>query len=1037
MCYDGYTFRILTHTPIDTLSISSSNIQCIAEDPNRNMWIGTKHGISMLSRTDGHFHNYSIPDAQGKPTARHIYGIHINKRGQIWLKGIEALFLLDPKTDTIVAYPHKTNPRTVPTDLGNSPLMEDHRGRLWVGTKDGLYIFNQQNKQYQPIPIGNNLDEVNYRIASIYEDSRLNIWVGTDYGLFLIDTTQWRGKKYSTSNNLPINGLVNSISETSDSSILVGSDAGIAVITPDGTGQALTEVVLNGHIKKITNVNQVLIDRHKVLWVGMMEGLFKCNYFNQRFKSYAMDPEGNNLFGGNIIASMYQEPDGTYWVGTWGTGLYHFNPKNGKIKKYSTQTPERPIDNDFVHVIFKRKNGTMLLGTRNGVMAYNPATQQFQSVKPQTARGIFKNNRVYAIDEQPNGNLWFATINGLYCLQPNGKLRNYTTNAPDSMRIVSIEVRDVVVDRLGYIWVATGGGLNQLDSLGRVRRTFTKPKQLEHNSLLSNDLLCLHQDNDGEMWIGTANGLLKYDRSTETFIAPPEITTNSAGQVYAIEEDSMSCLWLTTNRGIVMLNPKTHFFRTFTTNDGLLSNECNLGASYRAKNGDIYIGTIAGINFFTPTEINVRHEQLKVALTRIELLGHKNEMTQLPVNVPEIKIVQGFKFLTIEFSAFDFNAPEKCRYRYKILGYDDKWVDLGTKHSIVFTNLKERSYELLLMGTSSDTEWNGEPLTLKIVVVAPFLRSKIAIAIYIILVVLITMEYITRRNRNLKRMNKIIKEREFVLNELEEQKNELQSTNKNLTDSINYAKRIQEAIIPSTHFFNMILPDSFILYMPKDIVSGDFYWINETQNKTFVAAVDCTGHGVPGAFMSIIGIELLRNITTLQGVNDASEILNLLSINIFDTFSSKMNAKASMVQDSMDVAFCVIDREYNTLQYAGAFSNLFLLRNGKIIEFSGDRYSVGSTSKEGNMLFSSYYIPLQPNDMIYMLTDGYVDQFGGVDGKKFKFRRFRQLLLNIYTLPFDQQRQHMHDAIVSWMGMHEQVDDILVIGIRPDLSCMF
>jgi len=204
-----------------------------------------------------------------------------------------------------------------------------------------------------------------------------------------------------------------------------------------------------------------------------------------------------------------------------------------------------------------------------------------------------------------------------------------------------------------------------------------------------------------------------------------------------------------------------------------------------------------------------------------------------------------------------------------------------------------------------------------------------------------------------------------------------------------------------------------------------------------VAVVDCTGHGVPGAFMSIIGIELLRNITNNQGVNDAAEILNRLNTGVTQTFRKDHYEDSALVKDGMDVAFCTIDKENNILQYAGAFSNLYLVRDSKITEIKGDRYSVGMGSEPEKQLFSSHYIPIQPDDMLYIFTDGYADQFGGPENKKYKFRRFRHLLLNIHKLPLETQRQYIMDSIIEWKGNNDQVDDILIIGIKPDLNCLF
>jgi len=189
--------------------------------------------------------------------------------------------------------------------------------------------------------------------------------------------------------------------------------------------------------------------------------------------------------------------------------------------------------------------------------------------------------------------------------------------------------------------------------------------------------------------------------------------------------------------------------------------------------------------------------------------------------------------------------------------------------------------------------------------------------------------------------------------------------------------------------------------------------------------------------MSIIGVELLRNITNIQGIDDAAEILNRLNTGINETFKKGIVDDSIKVKDGMDVAFCVVDKENNILQYAGAFSDLYLIRDSKVTEIKGDRYSVGMGNDTSRQFFSSHYIPIHPNDMIYIFTDGYVDQFGGPDGKKYKFRRFRHLLLNIHKFPLDIQRQYLEESFRDWKGKHEQVDDVLIIGIKPDLSCLF
>jgi serine phosphatase RsbU (regulator of sigma subunit) len=237
--------------------------------------------------------------------------------------------------------------------------------------------------------------------------------------------------------------------------------------------------------------------------------------------------------------------------------------------------------------------------------------------------------------------------------------------------------------------------------------------------------------------------------------------------------------------------------------------------------------------------------------------------------------------------------------------------------------------------------------------------------------------------------------------------------------------------MPSEKTFKKILPESFIFHQPKDIVSGDFFWVSERGNKVYVAAVDCTGHGVPGAFMSIIGFELFRKITHSQGVDDPSKILNILNHEFEEVFRDVDNFT---LRDGMDIAFCVIDKQSRILEFSGAVNPIYLIRDNKITEIRGSRFSVGlDDDYDEEQTFENKQIILQEDDVIYLFSDGYADQFGGPEGKNFKYRRFRHLLLTIHQYPMEEQQRLLEERINRWKGTAEQVDDILVIGFRPVL----
>ena len=313
-----------------------------------------------------------------------------------------------------------------------------------------------------------------------------------------------------------------------------------------------------------------------------------------------------------------------------------------------------------------------------------------------------------------------------------------------------------------------------------------------------------------------------------------------------------------------------------------------------------------------------------------------------------------------------------------------------------------------------------------------FWTNRDVIILYILTFVVLIFIIFYYRTRTLRRLNKILREKENTRQELSQQREELISKNQSITDSIHYAKRIQQALLPSERHFKTLIPDSFILYMPKDIVSGDFYWINSWNDKIYVAAIDCTGHGVPGAFMSFIGYELFRNITIGEKIEDPAEILNSLNRRLISTLGK--NEESPDLHDGMDISLCVFNKRTRTMEYAGAFNPLYIIRNNKLEEIKADRYTVGLVN-DPEMSFSKHIISLEDVEMIYLFTDGYTDQFGGPEGKKYKFRRFRHLLLTIHKFSVHKQKLFLHDSIEKWRGNLEQVDDILVIGVNP--RCLF
>ena len=260
-----------------------------------------------------------------------------------------------------------------------------------------------------------------------------------------------------------------------------------------------------------------------------------------------------------------------------------------------------------------------------------------------------------------------------------------------------------------------------------------------------------------------------------------------------------------------------------------------------------------------------------------------------------------------------------------------------------------------------------------------------------------------------------------------ERTKKIESQRREITDSIQYASRIQSALLPEKEELDKHLPSYFILNKPRNIVSGDYYWLAHKDNKVVVAIADCTGHGVPGAFMSILGLAFLNEVLNQTESISANSILNQLRSHVIK--SLHQTGKTDEARDGMEMALCVVDFNKKRLQYSGAFRPLYLIRDKELVEFKGDSMPIGIYS-EDDKSFNNKELILNENDIIYMFTDGYIDQLGGPDRKTFKSKQFKQLLIDIHQKPLNEQKAVLEKEYQAWRRDIEQIDDIMVMGIR-------
>jgi len=401
-----------------------------------------------------------------------------------------------------------------------------------------------------------------------------------------------------------------------------------------------------------------------------------------------------------------------------------------------------------------------------------------------------------------------------------------------------------------------------------------------------------------------------------------------------------------------------------------------------------------------------------------------------------------FNSISFGFSSTFYEYIDQGVYSYKLEGYDKEYSTWKSEAKAVFTNLPEGDY-VFRVKARNVYETESTEATFKFTISPPWYRTWWAYTLYVLSLALlfyVLMKLNARRlQKEKEQLETIVKERtkeiaeknvtlELQNQQIMNQKALVEEKNRNITDSILYAERIQRALLTTEKTMSNILDDFFVLYRPKDILSGDFYWAHDMQqeNKVIFACADCTGHGVPGALMSVIGHSFLNEIIIENRVGETDKILNILREQIIQALGQ--NEDVAGPRDGMDIALCSWDKSTDMLHFSGAINPLYIIRDNELKEIEADRRPVGFSRKI--IPFTKKTVQLQKGDMLYTFSDGYADQFSGTTGKKFKYSRFRELLLSIHNQPMKEQKTILDKRIKEWRGKLEQLDDICIIGVR-------
>lgn len=487
-------------------------------------------------------------------------------------------------------------------------------------------------------------------------------------------------------------------------------------------------------------------------------------------------------------------------------------------------------------------------------------------------------------------------------------------------------------------------------------------------------------------------------------------------------DDRQGNIWVGHRLGLSKLDLERRIVVTYGTESGI-NGDCQPNASAVTSEGVVLFGTSDGLVQFDTKKERRNLTSPLASIISVNIADKEYDFTK-PIVLP-----YGIYKVRIEWIGLNYAAPEKVTYQYKLNGYDD-WSDPTSQVYEQYPRIEDGTYTFMLMAYNSENVGTEVPVEFRLRIKLPIWKTWWFITLSILMLISFFLVIIKYRERKAKQFQEILQKRlDERTREVVMQKDEIEIKNKDITDSINYAQRIQASILPPISKLQDTFSGSFVFYQPRDIVSGDFYWYDQMDNDRFVVVcADSTGHGVPGAFMSMIGTTLIKDITARKEVDSPASLLEMLDQEIMEALNQNIEAERS--NDGMDIIVSEINMKTKLLRISSAMRPMIIYRSGEQTYVRGSRSSVGGQYEKEDKVFETFDYQLMKGDKIYMFSDGYPDQFGGPLGKKFKMVRVKNMLRDIHEKTMEEQYNYIKNNFEIWKEDNDQVDDVLFMGIE-------
>ena len=762
-------------------------------------------------------------------------------------------------------------------------------------------------------------------------------------------------------------------------------------------------------------------DRSGVIWIGTNTG--GVNYFHpstQVFEHYVSQPGNNNSLSDNEILSMYVDKKGYYWIGTRNGGLDKFDYNEKRFTNYSkSSTISANLFSNAVQTIYEDKSGVLWLGTfSSGLMTFDTKLYEQDPADPNS----ITDNRVYALIEDDEGTIWIGTYRGgLNRLdRKTGKITSYQNDPNNNVSISSNSVWSMVDDNRGRLWLGTfGGGVNVFDKKSQIF-THYKNNPDDPSSISDDIIIRVFIDSRGNMWFGTTKGLSRYLSESKTFKNYREADGLTNDFVYGILEDNNGNLWMSTNNGVSKFDPDNETFKNYYYQDGLQGNEFNQSAFAKDyKTGRLLFGGPNGFNVFNPDSVKDNMYVPPVVFTDY-LRYNTDDEEGKPIfekgvsSRDSLSLTYKDNIITLGFAALNYYNNFENQYRYKLEGFNENWIQLGSNHNVTFTNLSPGDYNLKVIGSNNDGIWNEKGASLFITVTPPWWRTNIAYALYIIFLVGALLG-VRRFEINRREQKAKIRETELRIKATEAEKRAIEIENERKTKELEEARMLQLSMLPKELPKISHLEIAAFMRTATE-VGGDYYDFIVQENGTLnVAFGDATGHGLQAGTM----VTLMKGFFT----SDAAK----LGMQEFMNHCSNMIKEIKLGRILMSFSFLRISDHKLSITSAGMPPAYYFSKNkNEVEEILIQGVPLGAMRK---FSYNMVEKELQSGDIILLLTDGLPEQMNE-QNEMFDYPRVKEQFHKIVSGNPDDIINNLVKSGDEWMNGAIQADDISFVVIK-------